>query len=29
MQNAAFTAAGLDWEYVLRDVLPEELEAAV
>jgi shikimate dehydrogenase len=29
MQNAAFAAAGLDWEYVLRDVLPEELEAAV
>jgi shikimate dehydrogenase len=29
MQNAAFTAAGLDWEYVLRDVLPEELETAV
>jgi shikimate 5-dehydrogenase len=29
MQNAAFTAAGLDWEYVLRDLLPEELEAAV
>jgi shikimate dehydrogenase len=28
MQNAAFAAAGLDWEYVLRDVLPEELEAA-
>ncbi len=29
MQNAAFAAAGLDWEYVLRDVLPEELNAAV
>jgi shikimate dehydrogenase len=29
MQNAAFAAAGLDWEYVLRDVLPEELEAAL
>jgi shikimate 5-dehydrogenase len=29
MQNAAFAVAGLDWEYVLRDVLPEELEAAV
>jgi shikimate dehydrogenase len=29
MQNAAFEAAGLEWEYVLRDVLPEELEAAV
>jgi shikimate dehydrogenase len=29
MQNAAFPAAGLDWEYVLRDVLPEELEGAV
>ena len=29
MQNAAFAAAGLQWEYVLRDVLPEELEAAV
>ena len=29
MQNAAFAAAGLDWEYVLRDVAPEELEAAV
>ena len=28
MQNAAFAAAGLEWEYVLRDVLPEELEAA-
>jgi len=29
MQNAAFAAAGLDWEYVLRDVSPEELESAV
>jgi shikimate dehydrogenase len=29
MQNAAFAAAGLDWEYVLRDVLPEELETAL
>jgi shikimate dehydrogenase len=29
MQNAAFAAAGLDWEYALRDVLPAELEAAV
>jgi shikimate dehydrogenase len=29
MQNAAFAAAGLDWEYVLHDVLPEELESAV
>jgi shikimate dehydrogenase len=29
MQNAAFAAAGLEWEYVLRDVLPEELESAV
>ena len=29
MQNAAFAAAGLDWEYVLRDVSPEELEGAV
>jgi shikimate dehydrogenase len=29
MQNAAFAAAGLDWEYVLRDVLPEDLEDAV
>jgi shikimate dehydrogenase len=29
MQNAAFAAAGLDWEYVLRDVSPEELEAVV
>jgi shikimate dehydrogenase len=29
MQNAAFAAAGLDWEYVLRDVVPEELEGSV
>jgi shikimate dehydrogenase len=29
MQNAAFAAAGLDWEYVARDVLPDEIEAAV
>jgi shikimate dehydrogenase len=29
MQNDAFAATGLDWKYVLRDVLPEELEAAV
>ena len=29
MQNAAFAAAALDWEYVLRDVLPEQLETAV
>jgi shikimate dehydrogenase len=29
MQNAAFAAAGIDWEYVVRDVQPEELEAAV
>jgi shikimate dehydrogenase len=29
MQNAAFAAAGLDWRYVLRDVRPAELEAAV
>jgi shikimate dehydrogenase len=29
MQNAAFAAAGLDWEYVLRDVAPEELEATL
>ena len=29
MQNAAFAATGLDWVYVLRDVLPEELESAV
>ena len=29
MQNAAFAASGLDWTYLLRDVLPEELEPAV
>jgi shikimate dehydrogenase len=29
MQSAAFAAAGLDWEYVLWDVEPDELEAAV
>ena len=29
MQNAAFEAAGLDWEYAARDVRPDELEAAV
>lgn len=29
MQNAAFAAAGLDWEYVVRDVAREELEAAL
>jgi shikimate dehydrogenase len=29
MQNAAFAALGLAWEYVLRDVLPDELEAAL
>ena len=29
MQNAAFAAAGLDWEYVLRDVQPEDLEAVM
>ncbi len=29
MQNAAFAAAGLDWDYVLRDLLPEKLEAAL
>jgi shikimate 5-dehydrogenase len=29
MQNAAFAAAGLEWEYDLRDVLPGELEAAL
>jgi shikimate dehydrogenase len=29
MQNAAFAAAGLDWEYVLRDVQLEELEDAL
>jgi shikimate dehydrogenase len=29
MQNAAFAYAGLDWEYVLRDVPPDQFEAAV
>jgi shikimate dehydrogenase len=29
MQNAAFAAAALEWEYELRDVEPDELEAAV
>lgn len=29
MQNAAFAAAGLDWEYRLRDIPPEELEAVL
>jgi shikimate dehydrogenase len=29
MQNAAFAAAGLEWEYVLRDVLRDEIEAAI
>jgi shikimate dehydrogenase len=29
MQNAAFAAAALEWEYVLRDVLREEFEAAI
>jgi shikimate dehydrogenase len=29
MQNAAFAAAGLDWEYVSLEVSPEELEPAV
>jgi shikimate dehydrogenase len=29
MQNAAFAAAGLDWEYVALEVEPEELERAV
>jgi shikimate dehydrogenase len=29
MQNAAFAAAGLDWEYVALDVEPEELAGAV
>ena len=29
MQNAAFAAAGLDWEYRLCDVQPEELEDAL
>lgn len=29
MQNAAFAAAGLKWEYVALEVSPEELEPAV
>jgi shikimate dehydrogenase len=29
MQNAAFAAAGLDWEYVALEVEPRELDAAV
>jgi shikimate dehydrogenase len=29
MQNAAFAAAGLDWEYVALEVSPEELAATV
>jgi shikimate dehydrogenase len=29
MQNAAFAAAGLDWEYVALEVEPEELEATM
>jgi shikimate dehydrogenase len=29
MQNAAFAAAGLDWEYEALDVQPEELESVV
>ena len=29
MQNAAFAAAGLDWEYIALDVPPEDLEPAV
>lgn len=29
MQNAAFAAAGLDWEYVALDVAPDELEESV
>jgi shikimate dehydrogenase len=29
MQDAAFAAAGLDWEYVALEVEPEELEPAV
>jgi shikimate dehydrogenase len=29
MQNAAFAAAGLDWEYVALEVEPDELEAVV
>ena len=29
MQNAAFEAAGLDWEYVALEVEPEDLAATV
>jgi shikimate dehydrogenase len=29
MQNAAFAELGLDWEYVVRDVLPAGLESAL
>ena len=29
MQNAAFAARGLEWEYLALDVLPERLEEAV
>jgi shikimate dehydrogenase len=29
MQNAAFDAAGLDWEYVLIEVAPDDLKEAV
>jgi shikimate dehydrogenase len=29
MQNAAFAAAGLDWEYVALELSPEELEPTV
>ena len=29
MQNAAFAARGLDWEYVALEVEPEALEEAV
>jgi shikimate dehydrogenase len=29
MQNAAFAARGLDWAYVVCEVAPEQLEAAV
>jgi shikimate dehydrogenase len=29
MQNAAFAAAGLDWEYVALEVSPDDLAAAV
>jgi len=29
MQNAAFAAAGLDWDYAALDVRPEDLETAI